>query len=135
VTTGRPWRWVALAAAAPVVLGGAFVIGQSMQPDDRPATAIVDAGEADDFEWEYVIPVGTADRIAAGEPVEIVPAALTVTVGESIRIVNEDDIDHVVGVFFVRAGAEVTQRFASAGQFTNDCSVHSSGSFTLTIVE
>ena len=57
------------------------------------------------------------------------------TVGESIRIVNDDVVGHVVGVFYVGAGETLTQRFDSPGELSGECSVHPSGSFTLRIVE
>ncbi|MGB0801270.1 MAG: cupredoxin domain-containing protein, partial [Ilumatobacteraceae bacterium] len=58
-----------------------------------------------------------------------------VAVGETIRIVNEDDRGHVVGVFYVGAGETLTQTFTAPGQLTGECTVHSSGVFTLTVVE
>ena len=98
--------------------------------------ALLEAGSADaDADYAYVIPDGTADRIAAGELVAILPAALDVAVGEVIRIVNEDTEGHFVGIFFVGSGETVTQRFASPGEFVGNCSVHPSGQLTLTVHE
>jgi plastocyanin len=87
------------------------------------------------FDYDYLIPVGTADRISDGEPVEILPAELTVRVGEVIRIINEDDEGHFVGIFYVGSGETVTQRFASPGEFIGACSVHPSGTLTLEVTE
>jgi plastocyanin len=91
-----------------------------------------DAGAAD---YEYLIPAGTAERIAAGETVEILPAELSVHVGEVIRIVNEDSAGHFVGIFYVGPGETVTQRFASPGDFSGLCTIHPSGQITLTVSE
>lgn len=85
--------------------------------------------------YEYLIPAGTGDRIRDGQNVEILPAELTVSVGERIRIVNEDDEGHFVGVFYVGAGETVTQKFVSEGEYTGQCTVHPSGSLTLRITE
>ena len=41
------------------------------------------------------------DRISDGESVEILPAEITVHLGEVIRIVNEDDEGHFVVIFYV----------------------------------
>lgn len=90
---------------------------------------------AESFDYDYLIPVGTADRISDGEPVEILPAALAVRVGEVIRIVNEDDEGHFVGIFYVGAGETVTQRFTSVGEFVGNCTVHPSGTLTLEVRE
>ena len=127
---------IALAILVPVVLAGAYVIGTSFGEDDAPGGIdITSADDATEFQHDFVIPLGTAERIEAGEPVEIVPAELVVEVGDALRIVNEDSADHIVGVFFVAAGETLTQRFNSEAVLEGECSVHSGGSFTLRVVE
>ena len=129
-------QWVVLAIIAPAVLVAAFVIGRSMQSgDDAPGLRLGEAGEVGSYDWDYLIPAGTAERLNRGEEVEIVPAELEVTVGDTIRIVNDDDVDHIVGVFYVRAGATLTQQFQSAGVLQGECDVHPSGEFTLTVLD
>jgi plastocyanin len=102
---------------------------------DEPGALVAEAPEASAADYAYRIPLGTAERISSGEPVEILPAQLDVTVGEVIQIVNEDEEGHFVGIFYVGAGETVTQRFASAGEFVGQCSVHPSGQLTLTVSE
>jgi len=127
---------ILLAVIVPVVLVLAYVVG-SNTGDEEPSSAIVaeKADDATDFEYDYVIPFGTAEQIAAGEEIEIVPSELTVEVGDAIRIVNEDTADHIVGVFFVAAGETLTQRFNNPAVLEGECSVHPSGAFTLRVVE
>ncbi len=81
----------------------------------------------------YRIPAGTGNRLDRGERVEIIPAELEVRVGEVIRIVNDDDRGHVIGAFYVGAGETLSQRFSSPGELSGECTVHPSGSFTLTV--
>jgi len=102
---------------------------------DPSGALIEEAGDSSAADYSYLIPIGTAERIAAGEPVEILPAQLEVNVGEVIRIVNQDDEGHFVGIFYVGAGETVTQRFASPGEFVGNCTVHPSGQLTLTVHE
>ena len=126
----------ALIVLVPVVIIGGFLLGRSGgDGDDRSSSGIEVAGaaDADTFEHDYLVPPGTADRIAAGAAVEIVPAELVVKVGDAIRIVNNDTEDHIVGVFFVAAGETLTQRFNSEGVLEGECSVHPSGAFTLRV--
>ena len=85
-------------------------------------------------EYDVVIPAGSGDRIDAGEQLDILPAELVVRVGESIRIVNDDDRGHVVGIFYVGAGETLIQTFTTAGELSGDCSVHPSGRFTLKVL-
>jgi plastocyanin len=80
-----------------------------------------------------VIPRGAGEALDAGEPLEILPAELVVTVGETIRIVNDDDRGHNVGPFFVGAGETLSQRFSSPGEFVGVCTVHPSGELVLIV--
>ena len=76
---------VAALAAVVVVLGGALWLTR-------------DAGGT---EHRFVIPAGTAERIRAGEDVELIPAELDLDVGDSITLVNDDDVQHVTGFLTV----------------------------------
>lgn len=125
---------LAFAVLFPVVIVSALLIGRMLRPDSGSAgVQIASAGDATEFQYDYVIPAGTADRIAGGAEVEIVPRELVVEVGEAIRIANDDDEGHVVGVFFVGAGETLTQRFTAPGELSGQCSVHPSGEFTLLV--
>lgn len=128
-------RAVVPATLAVAVLAGAYVLGARSGDDDRGSGVdISSATDATVFDHDFLIPEGTAERIADGEQIEIVPAELVVEVGDTLRIVNEDTSDHVVGVFFVAAGETLTQRFNSEAVLEGECSVHPSGAFTLRIV-
>jgi plastocyanin len=124
MVTGRIRAWLSIALVAAMLSAcGSDRSGALIETDSSDAEA----------DYAYVIPDGTAERIAAGEPIAILPAALDVTVGEVIRIVNEDTEGHFVGIFYVGAGETVTQRFASPGEFVGNCTVHPSGQLTLTV--
>jgi plastocyanin len=123
-----------LLALLPIVVVGGLFIGRALRPNGGDGgIGLTNTGDAATFEYDYVIPPGTAARMAAGETVGIVPRALTVQVGESIRIVNDDDEGHVVGVFYVGAGETLTKRFTAPGELSGSCSVHSDGEFTLRV--
>ena len=99
-----------------------------------PAVSVVDpvdvAGGAA-ATYEYTIPAGAGAALDAGQPLDILPAELDAHVGDTIRIVNQDDRGHNVGPFFVGAGETMTQQFASPGDFVGVCTVHPSGQFVL----
>ena len=101
--------------------------------DSRSGPLVVDDAIATEFDFDYLIPAGTGLRFDAGEVIEILPGELTVSVGQVLRIVNEDDRDHLVGPFFVGAGETLTQRFSTPGNFQGLCTVHTSGQFVLTV--
>ena len=128
----RRWRF---ALAVTLALTAGLALGATLLNDDAPRPGL--SAEDDDAraDYDYVIPSGTGDRIDAGERIDILPAELQVTVGETIRITNDDTRGHVVGVFYVGAGETLTQSFTAPGVLSGECTVHSSGVFTLSVVE
>ena len=97
--------------------------------------SLIDDPNALEATYEYTVPAGAGDAFDRGEPLEILPANLEAKVGEVIRIINEDERGHVVGPFYVGAGETLVQRFASAGVFQGNCTVHPSGTFELRVVD
>ncbi|MFK7917021.1 MAG: hypothetical protein AB8G14_02995 [Ilumatobacter sp.] len=85
--------------------------------------------------YEYVIPMGAGEALDNGTPLEILPGELVTNVGETIRIVNEDDRGHNVGPWFVGANETLNQEFTSAGEFEGVCTVHPSGELILVVNE
>mgnify|MGYP000141069963 CR=1 FL=1 len=85
--------------------------------------------------YEFTIPEGAGDALRAGTPLEILPAELVTTVGETIRIVNEDGTGHNVGPWFVPANTEINQSFTDPGTFEGVCTVHPSGELVLIVEE
>ena len=83
---------------------------------------------------EFVIPLGTGKRIAAGELVTIMPNRLVTHVGDRLRVVNHDVSDQWVGPFFVEKGKTFEVQFGSAGTYTATCAL-SSGKKLQLIVE
>jgi plastocyanin len=83
--------------------------------------------------YEYTIPVGAGEALDAGEPLEILPATLEATVGETIEIVNLDDRGHNVGPWFIGANETLRQEFTSPGTFEGVCTVHPSGQLVLRV--
>jgi hypothetical protein len=98
------------------------------------ALVVADASSGP-VDYDYFIPSGTGERIRGGENIAILPAELDVRVGDVIRIVNDDSEGHFVGIFYVGPNEQVTQRFASPGEFVGNCSVHPSGTITLVVSE
>jgi hypothetical protein len=89
---------------------------------------------ADQATYEYTIPVGAGDALDAGESLSILPRSLTTTVGQTIRIVNEDTRGHSVGPWFVSARATLRQEFTTPGSYEGLCTVHPSGEFVLQVL-
>jgi len=119
---------IAFIAAAAVVTTAAIIV--SREDSILRSSSITTAAD-----YEYEIPLGTGERTDAGEELDIFPWLLKVHVGESIRIVNKDDRDHLIGAFFVGAGETLTQEFVSPGMLTGECSIRPGSSFTIQVFE
>ena len=76
---------------------------------------------------------GTAVRIERGYKVDIMPTSLDVKVGESIRVVNQDNTTFAVGPFTVAAGHEVSMRFTNPGVLSGVCAVNAAGRFEIRV--
>lgn len=83
----------------------------------------------------FVVPAGTAERLAKGEKIEIVPRTLDVKVGDTMIIKNEDSKTHTVGPVVVRAGETAEQNFTRTGVVEGECTVHPDDKFTIRISE
>jgi len=98
-----------------------------------PETLFSDDERMSPPDYSFVIPAGAGIALDSGQPLEILPAELLVSVGEVIEIRNDDDRGHLVGPFFVGAGELLRQRFASEGTFIGECTVHPSGQIRLVV--
>ncbi len=117
--------------AASVLLGLVLCVAACGGHDASSAPGISAVDSIATATYDYTIPAGAGEALDAGTPLEILPAELDAHVGETIRIVNNDDRGHNVGPFFVGAGETMTQQFASPGEFVGVCTVHPSGQFVL----
>ncbi len=129
MSTVRP---LAVAAAAALL---AVVPTACGSDDGGAAPGYAEADDTSTATYEFVIPAGAGEAIDRGEPLDILPAELEVTVGETIRIVNEDDRGHSVGPWFVGANEVVSQEFTRVGTFQGECTVHPSGQLVLVVAE
>lgn len=105
-----PVLWVGVAAAVGVLLLVVYFVSASQ------SSAKVQ---------KFVVPPGTGARIDAGEKVELIPPEVRIRVGDELVVVNQDDRDHVVGPFSVRAGETLRHVFDRAGLYEGLCTVHS----------
>jgi hypothetical protein len=116
---------VALGLLVPLGCGG------SAAPEQLEAVPVTTVPGP--YDYEYVIPAGTAYEISLGKDPKIMPDALDVKVGQTIRIENQDSKSHTIGTFYVLAGQTLTYRFSTAGVYEGICSTTPSKTFILTV--
>lgn len=124
-----------VAGAAVVVLSLLAVGGCGGDRDRAKVGQAENVSPNDKATYEYNVPFGTGNRMDSGEVVEIMPSTLTVKVGESIRIDNDDIRDYMIGPFFVMAGQTLAMRFTQPGTIEGVCQINPEGKFTITVVE
>ncbi|MGI9613535.1 MAG: cupredoxin domain-containing protein [Acidimicrobiales bacterium] len=81
----------------------------------------------------FVIPLGTSDRIAAGEEVNIIPADLDVKLNDRLIITNNDAEIHTIGAFTVAPSETADVTFGQVASFSGFCSLHGSGKITIDV--
>ncbi len=120
---------------ATLLAAATFSVTACSGGDDAAGPGLTPTEAADAATYEYTIPAGAGEALDAGTPLEILPAELVTQVGETIRIVNEDDRGHNVGPWFIGANETMNQEFTSAGEFEGVCTVHPSGQLILVVEE
>lgn len=71
---------------------------------------------------QLVIPVGTAERVATGEPVTEIPSEIVFVVGDVLEVVNQDFVDHELGPIWVPAGSTGRLSMDKADNLAYSCS-------------
>jgi plastocyanin len=85
--------------------------------------------------WSYQIPNGTKERIDKGLLTEdYFPEHLTIAVGDTVEIVNQDVAVHSVGPFTVRPGETQKMIFVDPGYYFGACTVGVHKTVTITVV-
>jgi hypothetical protein len=90
-------------------------------------------GPPEPDEKTVIIPAGTAERIASGEDVDIIPADLEFRLRDRLVVVNNDSASHQIGPFVVPPSDRLETVFSEAATVDGYCSLHSSGRITIHI--
>lgn len=114
-------RRLRLAVGGGTVLVAVVVLTLVVLPGLRSETIVVEVAP------------GTAQRLAAGEEVDLLPRTLEVSVGDRLEITNRDEVTHEVGPYTVAAGQTLRQTFTSVGTLEGACTLHPSGAITIVV--
>jgi hypothetical protein len=75
---------------------------------------------------ELLIPVGTADKVAAGEPVPSIPEEMTFVLGDTLIVNNEDSVDHQLGPLWIPPRSKASLVLDAAERYAYSCSFQTS---------
>ncbi len=120
---------VVAAVVTVVAMGGVVACSDATPHPDYFAP--VDAARPADF--DYTIPPGTGAKIAADQPVSILPAVLNAKIGQTIRISNNDTVGETAGPFWVGPGKVIALRFSSSAHIDSYCQLHPSGKLIINV--
>jgi hypothetical protein len=107
---GRMGVCFAIALVFVVVISEVAFVSQRQANDRQPQTV------------ELVIPAGTAQQIAAGESNSAIPAELTLVLGDTLLVRNEDRVDHQIGPVWVPPGLSASLEMEQPDKYVYSCS-------------
>jgi hypothetical protein len=83
----------------------------------------------------FEIPKGTWARRMAGDPVEILPSQIRLTLGvrDVLHLRNLDDVPQVFGPTLMMPGQSFRLPFAVASSYQFACTAHASGQMTVVV--
>jgi len=84
---------------------------------------------------ELVIPAGTAQSIANGETPPSLPDGMTFVVGDTLVVINQDEIDHQLGPLWIPAGTSASLNLDTEENFTLECSFQATKIFGLDVLQ
>ncbi|MCW5874214.1 MAG: hypothetical protein KIS88_06165 [Anaerolineales bacterium] len=82
---------------------------------------------------ELVIPAGTADKVAAGEPAPGIPSEMTFVLGDVLVVRNQDSETHTLGPLLIPAGSSASLPLNEEDNFSMTCSFNASSYMGLTV--
>lgn len=93
--------------------------------------------ETTNREYRIVIPLGTGERIAAGEHIAAIPSEIRLQLGKQdiLVIENQDSTGHRISDFWVGAGETIRQQFYTPAIYQGECTVHSQAQIQIIVTE
>ena len=81
----------------------------------------------------FVIPPGTQEKLEAGEEIVDFPNEITLNVGDTIFIENQDSVVHSFGPFTILPNTTLTKRFETARVYESTCTFHQNKQMKLVV--
>lgn len=84
---------------------------------------------------EFQIPAGTADLMRDGKAPEILSKDMRFVVGDTLRVINNDDENHQLGPLYIPANSSASLKLDSEENLIVECSFQSTKFVGLTVQE
>jgi hypothetical protein len=86
-------------------------------------------------EVELVIPMGTAEKVEAGESPPAIPEGMSFVRGDVLVVENRDVVDHQLGPLWIPAGQTASLNLDEENNFIYSCSFSESSVFGIDVSE
>ncbi|NWF62843.1 MAG: hypothetical protein HXY38_00930 [Chloroflexi bacterium] len=84
---------------------------------------------------ELVIPAGTGERVRAGQAAPDIPRDLHFVVGDTLRVINQDNENHQLGPLWIPADASASLTLESEQNMIFECSFQTGNYLGVTVQE
>jgi hypothetical protein len=117
-----------------VLLAACVLLGlQACGGGDAGSPGVAAVSDDTKATFEFLVPRGTGELVQRGNDVKIIPNPLIMTVGDVIRIRNQDSVGYTVGPFYVGPNQTMTQIATAPGTFKGMCLLHTGDELVVTI--
>jgi len=86
-------------------------------------------------EIQLVIPAGTAESIAQGQTPPSIPDDMTFVIGDTLVVVNQDDIAHQLGPLWIPAGTSASMNLDTEQNYVFECSFQPTKVFGIDVLQ
>jgi hypothetical protein len=115
---------------APVLLLGVLLLAVGLltgcRGDGTTYTVVIPRGEWQNRTGNVLDPVPQRTAEDGG-------TVLTLKTGDTLVVVNDDEVEHVIGLVAVRPGETVTHTFTQTGEFEGACTLLSGERVTISV--
>jgi hypothetical protein len=84
---------------------------------------------------QLVIPAGTAQDVARGQVPPTIPEDMTFVVGDTLVVVNQDEVDHQLGPLWIPAGTSASLNLDTEENYILDCSFQPAKVFGMDVLQ
>jgi len=84
---------------------------------------------------ELLIPAGTAERVAQGQTPPSIPEDMTFVIGDTLVVVNQDEVDHQLGPLWIPAGTSASLNLDTEQNYIFECSFQPTKVFGIDVLQ
>ena len=84
---------------------------------------------------ELIIPAGTANKIANGQAPPSIPDDMKFVVGDTLVVVNRDEVDHQLGPLWIPPGTSASLHLDTEEKYILDCSFQTTRVFGIDVLQ